>query len=140
MSAENVETVRRLFRAVEERDLTGVLDAYDPHIAIHGANSLPYGGDHRGLQGAKRHAYGFWRTWRFLQSPEEMKLGATFLDGGDRVVALFRHRARSADGKKVDLPVVGVYEVRGGRVVEARMFHFDTAELSQFLQRASYTT
>ena len=140
MSTENVETVRRLYRAVEERDPAGILDSYDPHIVIHEADSLPYGGDHRGLQGAKRHAHGFWRTWRFLQSSEETKLGATFLDGGDRVVALFRHRAHSADGKKVDLPVVGVYEVRGGRVVEARMFHFDTVEISEFLKRASYTT
>jgi ketosteroid isomerase-like protein len=140
LSTENMETVRRLFQAVEERDLAGVLDAYDPEIVIHEADSLPYGGNHRGLQGAKRHAYGFWRTWRFLQSPEEMKLRATFLKGGDRVVALFRHRAHSADGEKVDLPVVGVYEVRGGRVVEARMFHFDTAEISRFLERASYTT
>ena len=140
MSAENVEVVRRLFRAVEERDLEGVLDAYDPEIVIHEADSLPYGGDHRGLKGAKRHAYGFWRTWRFLQSADETKLGATFLDGGDRVVALFRHRAHSADGKKIDLPVVGVYEVRGGRVVEARMFHFDTVEISEFLKRAVYAT
>lgn len=139
MSTENVETVRRLFQAVEERDLTGILEAYDPGIVIHEADSLPYGGVYQGLQGAKRHAYGFWRTWRFLQSTEDVKLGAAFLDGGDRVVALFRHRARSADGKKIDLPMVGVYEVRGGRVVEARMFHFDTAELSQFLERASYT-
>jgi len=140
MSTENVETVRRLFRAVEERDLAGVFDAYDPEIIIHEADSLPYGGDHRGLQGARRHAYGFWRTWRFLQSPEEGELDATFLDGGDRVVALFRHRAHSADGKKIDLPVVGVYGLRGGKVVEARMFHFDTAEISRFIERAFYTT
>lgn len=140
MSAENVEAVRRLFRAVEERDLEGVLDAYDPEIVIHEAGSLPYGGEHRGPQGARRHAYGFWRTWRFLQSAEETKLGATFLDGGDRVVALFRHRAHSTEGKKIDLPVVGVYAVRGGKVIEARMFHFDTYEISNFLKCASYTT
>ena len=140
LSAENVETVRRLFQAVEKRDLAGILEAYDPDIVIHEADSLPYGGDHCGLKGAKRHAHGFWRTWRFLQSPDEVQLGAAFLDGGDRVVALFRHRAHSADGKKVDLPVVGVYEVRGGRVIEARMFHFDTVEISEFLKRASYTT
>ena len=140
MSAENVEAVRRLLRAAEERDLEGVLDAYDPKIVIHEAGSLPYGGVHQGLQGARRHAYGFWRAWRFLQTSGERKLGATFLDGGDRVVALFRHRAHSADGKKIDLPVVGVYGVRGGKVIEARMFHFDTDEVSEFLKCASYTT
>jgi uncharacterized protein len=140
VSAENVEAVRRLFRAVEERDLAGILDAYDPDIVIHEADSLPYGGDHRELQGAKRHAHGFWRTWRFLQSAEETKLGATFLDGGDHVVAFFRHRAHSAGGKKMDVPVVGVYGVRGGKVVEARMFHFDTAKILEFLEYASYAT
>jgi ketosteroid isomerase-like protein len=140
MSTENVETVRRLFRAVEERNLAAALEAYDPEIVIHEADSLPYGGDHRGLKGAKRHAYGFWRTWNFLQSPQEKKLGATFLDAGDRVVALFRHKAHAADGKRVDLPVVGVYEVRGGKVVEARMFHFDTVEISEFLERGYLTT
>ena len=140
MSAENVEAVRCLFRAAEERDLEGVLDAFDPEIVIHEADSLPYGGVHCGPNGARRHAYGFWRTWRFLQSSRERELDATFLDGGDRVVALFRHRAHSADGEKIDLPMVGVYEVRGGKVAEARMFHFDTAEILEFLKRASYTT
>jgi hypothetical protein len=36
--------------------------------------------------------------------------------------------------------VVGVYGVRGGRVVEARMFHFDTVEISEFLKGASCAT
>ena len=140
MLADNVETVRRLFRAVEERDLVGVLGAYDPEIAIHEADSLPYGGDHRGHDGAKRHAYGYLRAWNDLQSPEEKKLDATFADAGDHVVAFFRQMAHAADGKKIDLPVVGVYEVRGGRVVEARMFNFDTVEISKFLARGWRTT
>lgn len=140
MSADNVETVRNLFRAVEERDLAGALEAYDHEVVIHEADSLPYGGDHRGLKGARRHAYGFLRTWNDLQSPEEKKLDATFLDAGDRVIALFRQKAHAADGKKFDLPVVGVYEVRGGKVVEARMFNFDTVEVSEFLERGWRTT
>ncbi len=135
MSAENVETVRRLFRAVEERDLAGVLEVYDPEIVIHEANSLPYGGDHHGHDGAKRHAYGYLRAWNDLQSPQEKKLDATFVDAGDHVVVHFRQRAHAVEGKNIDLPVVGVYEVRGGRVVESRMFNFDTVEISDFLER-----
>ncbi len=55
MSQENMETVRRPFKAVEERDLAGVLAAYDPEIVIREAESLPCGGVYRGLEGATRH-------------------------------------------------------------------------------------
>ncbi len=34
MSAENVEAIRRLFKAVEERDLAGFLAVYDPELVI----------------------------------------------------------------------------------------------------------
>lgn len=36
MSQENVGVVRRLFKAVEERDLAGVLAAYDPDCHTRG--------------------------------------------------------------------------------------------------------
>ncbi len=140
MSAEKVETVRRLFRAVKERNCAGVLEAYDLQVIIQKANSRPYGGDSRGLNGARRHAYGFLFNWNDLQSPEEKKLDATFLDAGESVVTFFRQRTQAADGKKIDSPVVGVYGVRGGRMVEARMFRFDTVEISAFLKRGCRTT
>jgi ketosteroid isomerase-like protein len=44
MSQENVDAARRLFKAVEERDLAGVLATYDPDVVIREAASLLYGG------------------------------------------------------------------------------------------------
>lgn len=44
MSQQNVEIVKRLFDAVERRDLAGVLAIYDSQIVIREAESLPYGG------------------------------------------------------------------------------------------------
>jgi ketosteroid isomerase-like protein len=58
MSEENLETVRRLFKAVEEGDLAGVLAAYDENIVIREAESLPYGGEFHGHEGGQRHALG----------------------------------------------------------------------------------
>jgi ketosteroid isomerase-like protein len=48
MSEENVEVVRRLFDAVERRDLAGVIASYDENIVVHEASSLLYGGVYHG--------------------------------------------------------------------------------------------
>jgi uncharacterized protein len=50
-------------RAVEERDLEGVLAAYDSEVEIHEADSLPYGGVYRGHEGAVQHAAGYLQAW-----------------------------------------------------------------------------
>jgi uncharacterized protein len=60
-------------------------------------------------------------------------LDAVFLDAGDRVVVLFRLKGLAANsGKKIDVPVVGVYRVRG-KVVESQMFYSDTTEIMQLM-------
>jgi ketosteroid isomerase-like protein len=134
MSAENVETVRRLFKAVEERDLAGTLVRYDPEIVIREASFLPYGGTYHGHEGAKQHARGFALAWGKSQAGDEKLLDADFLDAGDRVVVLFRLKGLAAkSGRKIDVPVVGTYRVRGGKVVEYQMFYSDTTEVMQFL-------
>jgi uncharacterized protein len=134
MSEQNMEAVRRLFKAVEERDLTGVLAAYDPEVVIREAESLPYGGVYRGIEGAERHARGYEQAWGRLQTPAERRLDATFLDAGEQVVVLWRQRGRAADGsREFDMPAVSVYRLRGGRVVESQMFHADASAVRRFL-------
>ena len=44
MSQENVETIRGLFRGVEERDLEAYLAVGHPEVVIREPDSLPYGG------------------------------------------------------------------------------------------------
>jgi hypothetical protein len=135
MSQENVEIIRHLFKAVEERDLAGYLAAYDPEIVIREAESLPYGGVYHGLEGAKQHAESAAQTWDNLQTSAERALDAVFLDAGDYVVALWRQRGLVASsGRKLDLPAVSVYKMRGGKIVESQMFHADTFAILQFLE------
>lgn len=130
-----MEAVRRLFAAVEERDLAGVLAAYDPEVVIREAESLPYGGVYRGVEGAERHARGYAAAWGGLQTPAERKLDATFFDAGEHIVVLWRQRGAAADGsREFDEPAVSVYRLRGGRVVESQMFHADTAAVRRFLE------
>src|SRR5262245_6879516 len=130
MSAENVKTVRLLFKAVEERDLAGTLAVYDPKVVIREASFLPYGGFYHGHDGAKQHGKGFALIWSEFQPSDEKRLDAIFLDAGDRVVVLFRLKGLAAkSGSKIDVPVVGVYRVHSGKVVESQMFYSDTSEI-----------
>jgi ketosteroid isomerase-like protein len=134
MSEKNVETVRRLFKAVEERDLAGVLAAYDENIVIREAKSLPYGGEFHGHEGGQRHALGALGAWENLQPPGERTMNAKFLDAGeDYVIVLWRQRGVRSDGENFNAPVVSVYKMGGGKIVESQMFHADTNALLQFM-------
>ncbi|PIG90865.1 nuclear transport factor 2 family protein [Gloeocapsopsis sp. IPPAS B-1203] len=135
MSRENVENIRCLFKAVEERDIAGVLAAYAPEIVIRDAESLPYGGVYRGLEGAKQHIEGAAQTWNNLQPSAERKMEAVFLDAEDYIIVLWRLKGlATSSGRKLDLPVVSVYKMRDGKIVESQMFYADTVAIRQFLE------
>jgi uncharacterized protein len=135
VSQRNVETIRSLFRGVEERDLGAYLAACDRDVVVREPGSLPYGGEYHGREGVRRHAAGWMRTWSVLQPGDERKLGAAFVEAGDDVVVRWRLRARAPDGNgMLDMPMVSLYRLRNGKVVEARMFYSDTAEVLRFLE------
>ena len=54
----------------------------------------------------------------------------------DEVVVLYHQRGMAPDGTRFDSPVLGLYEVRDGKFFRAQMFHYDTAAIREFLERA----
>jgi ketosteroid isomerase-like protein len=137
VSQRNVETIRSLFRGVEERDLGAYLAACDRDVVVREPGSLPYGGEYHGREGVRRHAAGWMRTWAALQPGDERKLGAAFVEAGDDVVVRWRLRARAPAGDEMlDMPMVGIYKLRDAKLVEAQMFYSDTAEVLRFLEVA----
>lgn len=136
MSQENLETIHRLFQAVEERDVASVLAAYDPEIVIRDAESLPYGGIYHGPEGAKQHLEGAAQTWNpFQPSATERKLDAVFLDSGEYVIVLWQLKGLDVNsGRKLDLPAANLYKLRNRKIVESQMFYSDTAAIVQFLE------
>lgn len=57
--------------------------------------------------------------------------------GGAEVVVSYRQRAVRSDGERFDAPVLAIYEVRDGKFARAQMFHYDTAAIVDFLERAT---
>ena len=109
MTAENVEVVRRLFRAVEARDIELMYEIYARDVIVREAPSLPYGGEYRGHAGILEHGRGYVETWDHLQTDEDRQLDAEFIDAGDRVVVCWRQRAHGLDGTSLDLPAISIY-------------------------------
>ena len=95
--SDDVDVVRRLFDAVEARDLDRVLDCYCDDVEIAEAEVLPYGGVWRGREGAAGHAEAFMRAWGGLQGPEESRLDEARSRAGDQ---LGDHLAR-CDGERL---------------------------------------
>lgn len=134
----DVDVVRRVFQAVDERDLEGLMACYSPDVEIVESPALPYGGVYAGLEGAHRHAMAFTGAWGNFQSQEETPLDPQFVgDGAGTVAVLFRHRARdAATGRAIDLPEVSTYEVANGKITRFQMFHLDPGALTAFLHAA----
>ena len=130
---DNLNVVKRLFAAVEQRDGDALLACYTDNVRIEEAASLPYGGTFHGLDGARRHS-DLWRRWwlPFKATAWARTMDAQFFDAGEHVFVRWRHRAVAAN-RQLDEPTLGLYRVARGRVAEATMFHLDSAALLAFL-------
>jgi len=68
MATDNVDVVRRLFQAVEARDIEPMYELYDGDVIVREAPSLPYGGEYRGHDGILQHGMGYVQAWDPLQT------------------------------------------------------------------------
>lgn len=143
----NIALIRRLFSAAENRgdseDFATRWAAYeamyDPKAVIHEAPSLPYGGDYSGPGAVANHARGFQQAWNGLQDHDARAMEPVFAATGDKVVVLWRQQGRSPSGTSFDMPAVSVYRVEDGRVMDSRMFQFDSFAVGEFLAQARAT-
>ena len=132
----NVDVVREIFRAIEQRDAARLLELFHPDVEFHWPPSLPYGGNLREKPG---NTPTWAETWIPLQPTEnERQMSLRIVAASsDEVVGLWRQRGRSAGGDRCDVEVVGLYVIRDEKLVHAQMFHFDTAAVAAFLAKAA---
>jgi len=53
------------------------------------------------------------------------------------VVVHWMQRGLSVDGERIESPVLGLYQVRDGKLLRGQMFYFDPVAVGRFLERAS---
>lgn len=102
----------------------------DPEFVLYEPESMPYGGEWHGHEGFRRFLEVMDRTWSKmgpLSPPELIEQGDTVI-----VLATLDARARATD-RVVQPPVCQVVRVRDGRLLEARMFYWDTARINEAL-------
>jgi ketosteroid isomerase-like protein len=137
------EVVLEAFAAVEERDREKLFALYHDDVEFHDAPSLPYGGATRGKaaiwEQLTTSPESTWLgTWGPLQPTEaERRMDPRVVaTAGTEVTVLYTQRAVSVQGERFEAPVMGLYEVRDGKFARAQMFHYDTADILGFLERA----
>lgn len=140
----NAEVVLAAIRAVEGRDVEALFDLYHDDVEFRDALSLPYAYTARGKEGLREQletAPGttWLGTWGPLQPTEaERRMDPRVIaTDGDEVVVEYTTRALARDGERFESEVLGLYEVRDGKFARAQMFHYDTAAILAFLDRAA---
>jgi ketosteroid isomerase-like protein len=133
----NVQLVMDAFRAVETRDNKRLVALYHPDIKFHWPPSLRYGARRADAPG-NPNGTGWSDTWESLQPTEaERSMSPRVIGANDREVAVLWHqRGKAPDGEGIDTPVLGLYEVREGKLARAQMFYFDPVAVGAFLERA----
>jgi uncharacterized protein len=141
--SEEAQVALDVIRAVEDRDAERLFDLYHDEVEFHEAPSLPYGGSMRGkaylreqLTSAPDETWlGTWGPLQPTESERRMDPRVVAVNGHE-VTVIYTQRALSPTGERFESPVLGLYEIRDGKFARAQMFHFDTAAILEFLERA----
>ena len=136
-ASENMEVMRKIFRAIEDRDMGTLQALSDPGVEFHWPPSLPYGRDFR-FPEPPDHGTTWVETWLPLQPTEvERRMDPRVVAAtDDEVVVLWRQRGVTEAGDRFDGEVLGLYSLRNRKLVRAQMFYFDGVELSRYLANA----
>jgi uncharacterized membrane protein YphA (DoxX/SURF4 family)/ketosteroid isomerase-like protein len=132
---ENAEVLLELFSAIERRERQKVRDLCHADVAFHWPPSLPYGGTSGDQQDARPTWHAIWGPLQPTEAERRMD-PRVVAAREEEVVVLWRQRGVSPAGERFDAPVLGLYQVRGGKLARAQMFYFDTAALVSFLAKA----
>jgi ketosteroid isomerase-like protein len=123
MSQEDMEVVRRMWgrtNAGAEVDLPALLvEFFDPEVEWHDAPSLPGAAVYRGHESLRRHIEDYLEAW--ADSGFEIE---EIRSVGDRVLTRGRYfGVGQRSGMRLeDNVVLGIYDLRRGRILRVRQF------------------
>jgi ketosteroid isomerase-like protein len=128
--AANRKLLLDVFRAIEQRDDKKFRELLHPDFELHWPPSLPYGA-------SKARTWS--ETWEPFQLGEtERRMDPRVVAAGeDEGVVLWRQRGVSRSGERFDGEVLGLYQLRDGKLARAQMFYFDPVAAANFLKKAT---
>ena len=121
-AAENKAIVSAFLAAAATNDREAMAQLLDPQIRVIEAASLPFGGEHAGIEAFHALVRRVFRLWRETRvEVHEM------LADGDRVVVLATMHGRSKlSEERLAMPIAEIWSLRKGKVIEIQPFYFDT--------------
>lgn len=126
-SADNVALIRSGYDAFARGDVGTVLSLFDAGIKWYAPDSVRFGGHYTGPASVGEF---------FSKLPEnytELHVEpSAFIDRADTVVAMGRHRGRSAAGATFDIPWVHVWTLSNGKATSFTEY-FDTVKMNAAL-------
>lgn len=121
---KNVEQVRGIYEAFARGDLGAVLAAFTPETIVVEAPGTPYPGTFHGPAGMQALLGQLMTVFEAV----ELRPSQFFHDEGDWVAAHLSLSARlRATGQPIVMPIVELWKVVDGKVLEVRPYYWDTA-------------
>ena len=106
----NVQVVRRIYEALASRDVPRALALFAPDIELTQSEEVPWGGVHRGHEGALQFFA------KLVQAITSTVVAHDYIDAGERVVVVGRTQGTvNVTGARFDVPVAHVWTIRDGR-------------------------
>jgi ketosteroid isomerase-like protein len=130
MGQQSIKIVRGVYEAFERGDLQAVFGAMADELEWNEAEGGPYAGVYRGREAVAEKVLAplMEDIPDFEASPEE------FIASGSAVATVVRYTGSGkATGKRLDLQVVHVWDVRDGKIARFRQF-VDTAKFLEVVQ------
>ncbi len=123
----SIDTVRAFLAASQQGDRDTMAMLLHPDAEVHEADSLPYAGRHRGLDGFLALVKTVFTSFRDTRVEVD-----TIVGEGELVVVLATLSGRSKKtGESFRMPVNEVWRLHEGRIVSITPYYFDTARLSE---------
>lgn len=110
MSAQDVERHRRIYRAINGRDVDALIALCDPNIEVRSTFAAVSGASYRGHDGVRRWQRDLEEAWgSFHVEPE------VYFDLGEKTLCLGELRGRGGQsGADVAMPAIGLASWREG--------------------------
>jgi hypothetical protein len=123
----NRAVVEQIYAAAGRGDLDGVAARFSPDIVLHQAESLPYGGEFRGIEATMATLGAMFAEHYEVRALDVENIAVD----RDVVIGCVTLRAGiRKTGKDVEMPFRECFRLRDGLVVDLRPFYYDTAALA----------